>query len=249
MAQRITIENEIAYYYDTHSTKEDVMGESSSHSELLDYLNQVLRWLFWGKVCAIYKDLNFYRTSRYKETPLVPDLAVIKGVKSRKTTSWTVGIHGPAPHVVFEIASKETWKKDLEKKPHKYARMGVQEYFLYDPHEPPLSQETAQRLWGWQLHHHEMHEMLFDQKRRLWSSQLESYLVADGDLLRLYDRDEQLRLTRAEAADKRAEMEAQARMAADRRAEEEARRADAEAVAMQALLEKLRSRGIDPDQL
>ncbi len=55
----------------------------------------------------------------------------------------------------------------------------------------------------------------------LWSPSLESWLVPDGVTLRLYDRTGQIRLTHAEA---------------------EARRA-------QALAEKLRSLGVDPDQL
>ena len=55
----------------------------------------------------------------------------------------------------------------------------------------------------------------------LWSSELDSFLVPDEHILRLYDRNNQRRLTQAEA---------------------EARRANA-------LAEKLRSMGIDPDQL
>ncbi len=62
----------------------------------------------------------------------------------------------------------------------------------------------------------------------LWSPGLESWLVPDGAALRLYDRNGQMRLTRAEA---------------------EAQRAEAEIRRSQALAEKLRSLGIDPDQV
>jgi hypothetical protein len=61
----------------------------------------------------------------------------------------------------------------------------------------------------------------------LWSEELASFLVPDGQLLRLADRHRQVRLTEAEA-------QATARQAAERRAE--------------ALAEKLRALGVDPDQ-
>jgi len=143
-------EDEVAYYYDFHPTEEDLMGETSVHADLVHYLREVLKWLFHGQVCAIYDNLNFYQTANYKEYPLAPDIAVIKGVEHRSVRSWRVGKMGPAPQVVFEIASEETWKKDLEEKPLKYGLMGVREYFAYDPNEPPLNRETTHRLFGWQ---------------------------------------------------------------------------------------------------
>src|SRR5436309_1617773 len=82
---------------------------------------------------------------------LAPDIAVIKGVPVRPVNSWRVGRTGPAPEVVFEILSAETWKKDVEEKPVAYARMGIQEYFAYDPNFPPLAAATTGRLFGWRL--------------------------------------------------------------------------------------------------
>jgi Uma2 family endonuclease len=231
------VEDEVAYYYDSHPTEEDLMGETSFHSNLVRYLTLVLRWLFQGQLCAVYENLNFYQTSNPKEYPLAPDIAVIKGIPFRHLRSWRVGKTGPAPQVVFEVMSTETWKKDLFEKPMKYAQMGVQEYFAYDPHLPPLARATARRLFGWRFDHesHVMRELLLESGGRLWSIHLESFLIPDGKYLRLYDRYDQLQLTEAEAEARRAE-------AAARQAEVESRRA-------RALAEKLRSLGIDPDQI
>jgi Uma2 family endonuclease len=217
------IEDEVAYYYDFHPTEEDLMGETSVHRSLIDYLALVLKWLLHGRLCAIYENLNFYQTSDSKEYPLAPDIAVIKGVSFQHVRSWCVGKNGPAPQVVFEIASEETWKSDLQEKPGKYARMGVTEYFAYDPNERPLGRKTARRLFGWHLDPAEgvMQEMLLRPDGSLWSSQLQSMLVPQGEYLRLYDRQGHLRLTQTEAEARRAEV----------------------------LAEKLRSLGIDPDQL
>src|SRR5437773_4232282 len=144
------LEHEVAHYYDLYPTEEDLMGVTSDHSDLVHYLFEVLTWLFEGQPCEVYDNLNFYQTDYYKEEPLAPDIAVIKGVTFRRTRSWKVGKTGPAPQVVFEIASEETWKKDVEEKPLKYALMGVQEYFFYDPDDSSSWKHSQRRLIGWQ---------------------------------------------------------------------------------------------------
>ena len=280
------IEDEVEYYYDSHPTEEDLMGETSFHADLVNYLLDVLRCLFHGQLCAIYDNLNFYQTSNSKEYPLAPDLAVIMGTAHRRIRSWRVGKSGPAPAVVFEIASDETWHKDLQDKPGKYASMGVQEYFAFDPHDFPLPLSRNRRLFGWRLDpgSQTMQEIPIGSNGSLWSHHLQSWLVPDGTTLRLYDSGGQMRLTeaeteaqlrqletqkrqleaqqrqaetrRADAAVRRAELEARQRQAETRRAdaaarqaELEARRADDAIQQAKALTEKLRSLGIDPDQL
>src|SRR5579864_6479733 len=140
------IEDEVSYYYDSHPTEEDLMGETSVHADLILYLFQVLTWLFAGQTCAVYQNLNFYQTSDAMEYPLAPDIAVIKGVHRDRVRSWRIGKRGPAPQIVFEVASSETWDKDLKEKPVRYARMGVQEYFAYDPNEPLIIPASTRRL-------------------------------------------------------------------------------------------------------
>lgn len=217
------IEDEVAYYYDSHPTEEDLMGETSDHATLVSYLMAVLKWLFHGQRCAIYENLNFYQTANEYERPLAPDVAVIKGVSFQRVKSWRIDTTGPAPHIVFEIASEETWAKDLNEKVWKYARMGVQEYYAYDPNDPPVWRRVSGRLIGWQLDKDTptMHTMSPGPGRHVWSPHLQSFLVPDEQYLRLYDRYGQLRLTKDEAETQRADM----------------------------LAEKLRSLGIDPDKL
>lgn len=220
------------------------MGETSFHRSLVVYLAQVLRWLFHERACTIYENLNFYQTPDRYEYPLAPDIAVTKGVIFQHVRSWRVDQSGPAPHVVFEIASEETWGKDLREKPLKYAQMGVQEYFAYDPNVPALSRSRFRRLFGWQLDpgQQKMIEMPVGPGGRLWSPQLESWLVPAREYLRLYDSSGQICLTEAES-------EAAVRRAETRRAEAEAKRAETEARKVKVLAEKLRSLGIDPDHL
>ncbi len=269
----------VEYYYDSHLTEEDLMGEAAQHADLVHYLMEVLRYLFRGQVCALHENLNFYTTLHGKQKPYAPDLAVLKGVPFQARRSWRVMQTGHAPEVVFEILSEETWANDLTKKPLIYARMGVKEYFTYDPNEPMVARGRSRRLFGWKLDHErgEMVALRPNQEGRVWSEELESWLGADGEYLRLYDRDGHLRLTEAEAEAKRAEAEVEARQAETRRADAEARRAEVEAEARQAetrraeaeaevrqaetkradaearraeaLVAKLRALGINPDEL
>src|SRR6266568_1262473 len=217
------IEQRVERYYDTHPTEEELVPESALHSDLIHYLLEVLRWLFHEQVCAIYSNLGFYQTPDPKEVPLVPDLAIIKGVEHLYVPSWTIGRDGPPPQVVIEILSPKIWTNDLTTKPRQYAQMGVQDLFVYDPHPKPITDKAPQRLFGWRQDpkRGEMIALVPDAQGRLWSGHLDSWLVPDAVYLRLYNRNQQQRLTGEEAAQRRAE----------------------------ALAEKLRSLGINPDEI
>jgi Uma2 family endonuclease len=230
------VEDEV-HYDDFPPLEEESVPETILHAELIEYLVAVLRWLFRGHVCMVCKNLAFFPPHQLHEPPMAPDIAIIKGVPHQPLNSWRVGRTGPAPQVVFEILSGETWKKDVQEKPVAYAHMGVQEYFAYDPNLILLAGTTADamnavptRLLGWRLDpaSGSMAPLILQSGGSLWSQELDSILVPDEQLLRLYDRNHQLRLTGEEA---------------------EAQRAEAEARRANALAEKLRSLGIDPDQL
>ena len=60
----------VYYYYDSHPTEEDLMGESRPHRVLVAYLRQVLEWLFRHQACEIYENFNFFQTTDEHEYPL-----------------------------------------------------------------------------------------------------------------------------------------------------------------------------------
>ncbi len=215
--------------------EEESMPESTVHAALIHYLVEVLTWLFRGQLCAICENFAFFPPLEWPGPSVAPDIAIIKGVALDALTSWHVGQTGPAPQVVFEILSRETWKKDLEEKPLAYARMGVHEYFAYDPNPAPLAEATRQRLFGWQRDPllPAMTPLLPEADGSLWSEELASFLLADKQLLRLADTNHHLRLTGEEAqaqarwlAEQQTRIQAQARWLAEQqaRAEAQARR-------------------------
>lgn len=210
------------------------MGESLAQSQLILYLLQVLQWLYHNEQWFVVSDLNIYRQRRRYAYPLTPDVAVFKGIVipptgSRQFKSWrTYEPHRPAPHVVFEISSDSTWKDDIQKKHIQYGILGVSEYFAYDPNDPPYWNHNGITLRGWRYVNGKPQDLVADPYGRLWSEELESWLVPDGVFLRLFDPQGTRRLTEAEA---------------ERQAKE------AERAAKEAAWAKLRELGVDPESL
>ncbi len=240
-ATTLAPDDAFVHYYDQHPTEEDLMGESVAQSRLIFYLLQVLEWLYRAEGWFVVSDLNIYRRKQRYERPLVPDVALFKGVVLperhwRGLRSWRMyEPDRPPPQVVFEICSDTTWRDDLFVKPVKYATLGVQEYFAYDPNEPLYFPRPGERLRGWRRVNTTLEELPLDAQGRLWSDELASYLVPDGAFLRLYDRAGQMCHTQAEAAE--------ANAAAERTGRE------AERAAKEAAWARLRELGVEPPEV
>jgi Uma2 family endonuclease len=243
------------HYYDNHLTKEDLMGESTAQAKLIFYLLQVLNWLYRAENWFVTNDLNLYRVKKRFAYPIAPDIAVFKNVvitnwADRDLRSWRLyEPDRPPPQVVFEICSDTTWKDDIYTKPARYARLGVQEYYAYDPNDPPYVPQEKGRLRGWHMLNGSAIEQSPDTQSRLWSPELDSYLIPDGAYLRLYDQAGSMRLTESEA--ERAAKEAERAAKEAERAAKEAERAakEAERAAKERAWAKLRQLGIDPAEL
>ena len=206
---------------------EEDMPESQPQINLSDYLRGVLKYLYRLENWFVTGNLGIYPpTNTYPFRYLAPDIALFKGVvlsEAEQATliSWRMSEpNRPAPTVVVEISSKETWQQDLDPKPEHYRQLGVKEYFAYDPQ--CYWQGATTQLRGWRYSTGIVEEIQPDpQENKLWSAELDSWLVADGVYLRLYDQQGKLRLTGEEA----------------------------ERFNLQNLLEKLRKKNIDPDSL
>ena len=210
--------------------EEDEMSENGVQYQLVSYLVQILLWYYrqenWyviGNLMLIHPAIENSRHS------ITPDLSVFKGIeisqqRRKNMPSWRIDKNHPAPPVVLEIGSKETWDNDIKlgerQKPRIYGRIGVKEYFAYDPYEERLWEE--ERLRGWKYEEEGQPQGLVANERGwLWSEELDSWLGADGDYLRLYDREGTLRLTKAEAQDEAKQVESQARQMAETKARQE----------------------------
>ena len=197
-------------------------------------------------------DLLMYYEEGNPRVSVAPDVFVVFGVEDRVRKRYLVWEEGKAPDFVLEVASKSTWREDLGPKREVYARLGVKEYWQYDPtgeYFSPLLQ--GQRLAG-SAYVRQLAVASPDGALTLQSGTLGLELRTQGGEVRFRDpatgqtllshgeadaarreadtarRDAQ---SRAAAAAARAEQEAAARREAESRAEAAAARAEREAAA------------------
>ena len=187
-------------------------------------------------------DLLIYYEEGNPRASVAPDVFVVFGAKSHKRMVYKLWEEPKAPDFVLEVASPNTWKEDEGPKGELYARLGVREYWQYDPmgdllpvrlrgrrlvagaYEP----QPVEREWGGTL------------VLRSETLGLELIASADGDLhFREPALDGGLLLSYGEMAAARRK-EAAARRAAEAHAEQEAaarRAAEARVAELEALLD------------
>ena len=92
-------------------------------------------------------DLLVYYEESNPRVSVAPDAFVVFGVENRLRMSYKVWEEGKGPDFVLEVASPNTWREDMERKPGIYAGLGVGEYFLFDP----TGEHLSPRLQGYRL--------------------------------------------------------------------------------------------------
>ena len=118
------------------------MGETDDHREEMVRHIEVLQDFYSGQQVYVSGNLLVYYVQGNPRKYVVPDTFVTKGISPRRRRVYKVWVEGKSPEVVIETTSRKTRRKDTEEKPELYARLGVKEYFLFDPHleylDPPL---------------------------------------------------------------------------------------------------------------
>ena len=231
------------------------MGETETHrDETIDLIQALQHFLRDRDDVYVGGDLFIYYEEGNPRAVVCPDVFVVYGVpklveragRTEKRRIYKLWEEGRPPTMVVEVTSKSTRDEDAVDKRVKYAQLGVEEYFLYDP----LDEYLSPQLQGYRL--------LGDRYRRIQPAADGSVpsrttgltLVVEGDHLRLRVtatgepllRNDELRARSAEeAAARRQAEERAAEEAAARRQEAAARRqAEERATALEAELERLR---------
>ncbi len=101
------------------------------------------RYLARPDVAVIGNMLLYYEEGN-PQVSVAPDVFVVFGVEARPRSSYLLWKEGKAPDFVLEVASDSTWQEDAHRKRDLYARLGVAEYWRFDPTpdsrllQPPL---------------------------------------------------------------------------------------------------------------
>lgn len=192
----------------------------------------------------IAADMFLYYEKGNPKARKTPDVMVVYGVPSTpERRSFRIWEEGAVPSVVFEISSKATWMEDLVTKSVLYARLGVKEYFIFDPLEEYL-EETLQ---GFRLEDKDYVPMDIA-GGQLFSQELGLEMRREETILRLIDPATGAKvLSSLDLPAKVDELEEKARTAQQIAAAESQRAATAEAenLRLRELLATYQSKGIN----
>ncbi len=118
------------------------MAESDLHRDIMVYIIHLLQRFFAGQQVYISGNLFVYYEKGSPRKSISPDCFVVFDIDPQKRRSYKIWEEGKGPDVVFEVSSKSTANADVTTKFGRYAKMGVKEYFIYDPTSdylnPPL---------------------------------------------------------------------------------------------------------------
>lgn len=117
------------------------MAETDIHRKLILYLTSCLE-IFYADREDVYVSGNimFYYVEGNPKEVISPDVMVCFGIPKGERTSYkTWAENNVVPSVVIELSSRGTWSKDLDEKYFLYERLGVKEYYIFNPLYPKNS--------------------------------------------------------------------------------------------------------------
>jgi len=160
------------------------MAETGIHVLTMLWLFQALEDFFETRGRPfIATDMFWYYREGERSKRVAPDAMVCMVEKyphRRSYLQWNE--NGVVPSIVFEVASKSTWRKDLDKKYDLYERLGVREYVIFDPEARYL----VPQLQMFRLRD-STYRRVIGTKSGVHSSELGFSLSAEGIMLRLID--------------------------------------------------------------
>lgn len=191
------------------------MAETDLHRDLMVSLIAALRRRYLDEpLVYVSGNLLLYYEEGNPKRSTAPDVFVVKGVPTHQRRTYLLWDEGVAPCVAIEISSRSTRREDVRSKPELYARLGIREYFLFDP----LEEYLRPPLQGFRLTRAGYDRIRPDADGALVSAELGLRLTRDGQVLRLW-----YLATGEEVLDDRRRAEAE-----QARADTEQARADAE---------------------
>ena len=158
------------------------MGETDLHRNEIARQIAILTRYYQGQRVYVSGDLLvFYELGNPKKY-VVPDVFVVKGAKPYARRNYLIWAEGRPPTVIVEVTSRTTKKNDLVDKPALYRRIGVSEYFLFDPTHDYLSPP----LQGFRLNGAVYEAIPSEAEDSLTSRELGLRLVPNGAELDFY---------------------------------------------------------------
>ncbi|HEX3130999.1 MAG TPA: Uma2 family endonuclease [Thermoanaerobaculia bacterium] len=197
---------------DYPTTDGQPMAETTLHRRIMSNMIEGLERRFRDvEDVWVGGNLFFYFEKGNPRAVVAPDVLLVHGVSKWDRPIYKLWEEGRAPSLVMEITSSSTKDEDLKDKKDIYRRLGVEEYFLFDPYGDYLEPQ----LQGYRLESGWYVPMSPEPDGSLVSRTVDLLLRTEGERLRLVDPETGRPLPWGEE-------EAEAREAAEARAAEEA---------------------------
>lgn len=177
------------------------MGETDLHRNWMMRLFDMLRYRYRNQRVYVACDLLVYYEEGEPSRFVVPDEFVVLDCEPGDRRVFKIWEEGKSPNVVIEVTSRSTKNEDTSHKPDLYARIGVQELFLYDP----TSEYMTTPLQGFRLRDGKYDMIAPDETGRLECRELGLRLGLEDGRLVLFDSQTGEKIqTQSEAAEARA---------------------------------------------
>ncbi len=110
------------------------LGESDLHrDEIVDLIAALQDRYQEAAEVYVAGNLFLYYQKGDPRAVVCPDVFLVRGVEKRKRRTYKLWEEGRVPSLVVEVTSLSTSDEDLQDKKRTYERLGVEEYFLFDP--------------------------------------------------------------------------------------------------------------------
>lgn len=172
-----------AVYYPSGDGKP--MAETSIHVlVMLELIGSLRRYLRRRSDVYVIGNIFLYYEEGHPESRRSPDVMIIKGVDAdNERRSFKTWEERAMPCVIVEVTSRETAEEDQGPKRELYERLGVREYFLFDP----LHEYLEQPLMAYRLIGDEYEPLPPAEDGGILSAELGLRLVPEGEYLSLIE--------------------------------------------------------------
>jgi Uma2 family endonuclease len=125
------------------------LGETDRHrQEIVDLIYGLQQHYAGDPGVYVAGNMFLYYAQGNRSAVVCPDVFVVQGAGKELRRTFKVWEEGDRrPCLVIEVTSESTRDEDLIEKKSKYARLGVEEYFLFDP----LGEYLSPPLQGFRL--------------------------------------------------------------------------------------------------
>ncbi len=140
------------------SEDDEPLAETQLHALAILTIFNVLSLFLQGKPVVLFVDQFLYYREGDPSARVAPDVMLVFDIPQQFYDNYKVWEYGQIPAVIFEVTSASTRENDQGYKKELYERLGVKEYWLFDP----KGEWIGEQLRGYRLGKDGRYEIIED---------------------------------------------------------------------------------------